>query len=346
MRKFARPALAGACLLGGLFGVVGVVGVAVAVDLWNTGLSRYVLFNAAGGIGTPTYLGFSSGLVGPTLPQRWLAQPFELSADATVTVVQAYGFIPAANEYDDVVVKIWSRPADDGAGNPVTPTIAGGNLLHDITVAPAPALIDFLTPDDGVNDPNDPDYTLRVPVNVCLPAGRYYATVHAGTPTSPNTTSNFAWFANAPACPQGTAFIDTTGLPGTVVPPPWPYMWRSATHPPGYALYQLRTDAQAGAPSYYQDPLFPHDGDPGTCADNPDNEDLYVAGLRIEGTVAPCGGGCTGDIDGDGDTDLSDLATLLANFGSIGPGLPGDLDGDGDVDLSDLALILANFGCS
>ena len=53
-----------------------------------------------------------------------------------------------------------------------------------------------------------------------------------------------------------------------------------------------------------------------------------------------------GDVDGDGDVDLSDLATLLANFG-VASGATrsmGDLDGDGDVDLSDLATLLANFG--
>jgi hypothetical protein len=53
-----------------------------------------------------------------------------------------------------------------------------------------------------------------------------------------------------------------------------------------------------------------------------------------------------GDLDGDGDVDLSDLAQLLANYG-ITEGATyedGDLDGDGDVDLSDLAGLLANYG--
>ncbi len=62
---------------------------------------------------------------------------------------------------------------------------------------------------------------------------------------------------------------------------------------------------------------------------------------------------CPGDIDGDGDTDLSDLAELLASYGKC----PGD-DGynpacnlyendppDGCVDLSDLGLLLADYGC-
>ncbi len=54
---------------------------------------------------------------------------------------------------------------------------------------------------------------------------------------------------------------------------------------------------------------------------------------------------CPGDIDSDGDTDLSDLGVVLANFGLTGQDPDdGDTDGDGDVDLSDLGVVLANFG--
>jgi len=55
-----------------------------------------------------------------------------------------------------------------------------------------------------------------------------------------------------------------------------------------------------------------------------------------------------GDTDGDGDVDLTDLAVVLAAFGSCA-GDPGynpnaDFDGSGCVDLTDLALLLANYG--
>jgi len=58
---------------------------------------------------------------------------------------------------------------------------------------------------------------------------------------------------------------------------------------------------------------------------------------------------CVGDIDGDDDTDLSDLAALLGSYNKS-PGDPGwepnaDFDGDGDVDLGDLAHLLGDYGC-
>ena len=61
------------------------------------------------------------------------------------------------------------------------------------------------------------------------------------------------------------------------------------------------------------------------------------------------GSGCAGDVDGDGDTDLSDLATLLAVYGTT-TGDPtyipeADFNGDGVVDLNDLAYLLSGYGC-
>jgi hypothetical protein len=67
---------------------------------------------------------------------------------------------------------------------------------------------------------------------------------------------------------------------------------------------------------------------------------------RIIQIVAGPGCGCEGDINADGNVDLSDLAILLSHFGiQIGAGPEdGDGDADGDVDLNDLSLLLARFG--
>ncbi|MCK4872660.1 MAG: hypothetical protein KAS72_08035 [Phycisphaerales bacterium] len=52
--------------------------------------------------------------------------------------------------------------------------------------------------------------------------------------------------------------------------------------------------------------------------------------------------GCVGDLDGDGDTDQSDLGILLAAYNINSDG---DLDGDGDTDQSDLGILLADYNC-
>jgi hypothetical protein len=55
---------------------------------------------------------------------------------------------------------------------------------------------------------------------------------------------------------------------------------------------------------------------------------------------------CFGDLDGDSDIDLADLAQLLGNYGTPSGGVyeDGDLDADGDVDLADLAALLGVYG--
>ena len=59
----------------------------------------------------------------------------------------------------------------------------------------------------------------------------------------------------------------------------------------------------------------------------------------------PAAGPCPGDFDGNRQVNLSDLATLLANYGQrSGDACNGDMDDDGDVDLSDLAALLAVYG--
>jgi hypothetical protein len=64
--------------------------------------------------------------------------------------------------------------------------------------------------------------------------------------------------------------------------------------------------------------------------------------------VAPFSAGRTGDVNGDGQVDLSDLALLLASFGlcngESGFVADADFDDSGCVELSDLATLLASFG--
>jgi len=57
---------------------------------------------------------------------------------------------------------------------------------------------------------------------------------------------------------------------------------------------------------------------------------------------------CPGDLNGDGEIDLSDLSIVLSNYGTLSGAGPedGDLDGNGTVDLADLAIFLPLFGTS
>lgn len=55
---------------------------------------------------------------------------------------------------------------------------------------------------------------------------------------------------------------------------------------------------------------------------------------------------CPGDLNGDGEVELHDLAELIGNYGIMSGAIyeQGDLDGDGDVDLDDLAELLGLYG--
>lgn len=73
------------------------------------------------------------------------------------------------------------------------------------------------------------------------------------------------------------------------------------------------------------------------------DEVLALGGPRAAGIPRPPAG-CSGDLDGDNDRDISDLAILLSQFGSTGGTFSADVDDDGDVDISDLAIVLSVFG--
>ncbi len=111
----------------------------------------------------------------------------------------------------------------------------------------------------------------------------------------------------------------------------------------------LALDLQSGK-VYWTEPDF--DNDTGTInRANLDGSDvellpiegIFPAGIAILSDAEPT---CPGDLDGDNDVDLADLAELLGGYG-ITEGATyedGDLDGDGDVDLADLADLLGLYG--
>jgi beta-glucanase (GH16 family) len=55
---------------------------------------------------------------------------------------------------------------------------------------------------------------------------------------------------------------------------------------------------------------------------------------------------CTGDVNGDGTTNVSDFTILAGNFGaSVTPNTSGDLNGDGVVNAADFTILAGAFGC-
>jgi hypothetical protein len=96
---------------------------------------------------------------------------------------------------------------------------------------------------------------------------------------------------------------------------------------------------------------------PSTYALYPWHDALYVGGsYNLAGGEFPCGciaawgcPACPGDVDGDGDTDHSDLGALLAAWctqeGDPNWNPDADLDGDGHVGHGDLGILLADWGC-
>ena len=79
---------------------------------------------------------------------------------------------------------------------------------------------------------------------------------------------------------------------------------------------------------------------------------LVTGSDELDQGVVPCWAGgevvCAGDVDGDLDIDLNDLAAMLAAFGTCDGDADynpnADFDNDQCVGLSDLATLLAAFG--
>jgi hypothetical protein len=102
-------------------------------------------------------------------------------------------------------------------------------------------------------------------------------------------------------------------------------------------VFDISAIADGQATVYVRWGMGPTDG--GTTYPGWNIDDVALWGLD---TSEPC----EGDLDGDGDVDLTDLSQLLANYGMTSGAAyeDGDLDGDGDVDLTDLSQLLAVYG--
>jgi len=128
---------------------------------------------------------------------------------------------------------------------------------------------------------------------------------------------------------NGQADLSDFEIPGTVV---GVETWQQDTGPL-YFSFDVTAEVQA---------LLDAGGEFVGLKVDPTSDNSFPSILDAAGVLSiEAQGGIPGDLDGDGDVDLNDLAILLASYG-IDAG--GDIDGDGDTDLSDLAILLSHYG--
>ncbi len=289
--------------VGGFQGATGsgelVVGFSPVQTLWDTGPPRQVIFN-----GNLTYLGFSAGNLSDTLPERRAAVPFTVPAlppglgvsEWHITEIQVDYFIPTGFEQLHYIV--WQRTGQDAPQQGVDEVVEA-----------------FIPAPPGFNDPEVPgaeDWLHFIPVDFNLAPGDYYLTIYGHNTDGSN--SNAAWLTNAD---DGLSLKDGNGIP---------FMWRAATFPPGFAVYQLTPAVLS-----QQEGLDPND--------------VYNLSFTVRGE--PVGGlPCLADIDGSGDVGVKDLLFLLGAWGDCpakGPCLA-DFDDSGDVGVKDLLFLLGAWG--
>jgi hypothetical protein len=346
--------------------------------VWDTGAPKTVIFN-----NQEVYLGYVSGNVSATLPQRWSAIPFSIPAGgARISQVDANWFIVAGSEGAHVRYIIWRRT---GLARPVD-----GDQVAQGILGPYAA---------GVDDPRIPgieNWLHRYSnLDIFLPAGDYYLTIYSDGIGAGNTGgfSALAWLTGADLQPSEVE---------------QDFMWRSRLFPdPGFEVFAPTTiQPKAG-----QDPkdrwncafvlygklavvrgnltLGDYGADPSLVpvsvrlrkdggseetrtiyTDRNGNYFLYVEPgtyevsfkashwLRVNLTGVTLGVAeeltgqdvtlTNGDIDGDNEVTLFDFGRLVAAFGSM-PGdsnwnPDADLDGDAEVTLFDFGILVRNFG--
>ena len=236
----------------------------------------------------------------------------------------------------------------------------------------------------GIFDQTDPGVVVTFAFDGNAPGGLFTSTIDMDAAFGPNTPFNaygnglmLTDFANgfaldgggvAPACGVGNAFAG--GVPGDpnncVTPQDWVTVGAVDNLAGDFWLFANDTQGNSGGPPF--DPNFgipDADGDPNTLS----YTDVLNNGLLVNVNFGLSfdhpwrfyveqSDGCTvgpecevpggdADFDDDFDVDLTDLASLLANFGSAAAAHgDGDSDFDGDVDLTDLANVLSRFGAT
>ena len=287
--------------------------------VYTTGVHEPICPPGGGGA---VNLGLSSGAIGATAPQRWLAAPFVVS-DPTgsptawnVTTLVPEGFQPAGTVNERMNWILWSRSGTN-APNYATNQIASGSVVYGELGANGESYID---------------------VDLDINPGTYYLTVFAsavGNPCRPSdgqgVLSNYAWFVGAP---NGLAFNNGTS---------W-YQWRGSVFPgsgPADEVLIAGTtntcEGGTGAGFVFYNAL---NGQYVNCTSQQIDQTVYAPAFTIFGAPIGVAAPCPTDLNGDGVTSSADLTILLNGWGSASP----DLNGDGVVTSADLTVLLNGWG--
>lgn len=274
--------------------------------------------------GAATNLGLSSGAIGATLPQRWLAAPFVVndpdgsgpSTKWRVTTLVPEGFQPGGTLNERMNWILWSRSGTT-APNYATNQIASGSVVYGALGGNGEAYIDV-------------DFELN--------PGTYYLTVFAsafGNPCRANdgqtVYSNFAWFVGAP---NGLAFNNGTT---------W-YQWRSAVQPgsgPADEVVVVNTTNPCEGGTAAGFTLYNGlNGAYVNCTSQQIDQTVYSPAFTIFGAPVVVANPCPADLNNDGVVGPADLSVLLNGWGGTTP----DLSGDGQVGAADLSIMLNAWG--
>jgi hypothetical protein len=249
--------------------------------IYNTGNTEAVNFDSTNsGNYVLTNLGWSSGNLNATNPQRWAAQALTVNSPGagliwSITAIHGYGFSPAGVQNDTLDFVIWER---NGVANPNGEAqVASGSV-------PFPPPFDIIG--GGANEDHEIDLSGN-PFD--LETGDYWLTIYADGATAPTPPANFAWFTNA-----------QSGIPNLDPVTGTPRMWRSSIQPaPGFVVYTLpATTLQQQA---------------GFDPNNVYNSGFRILGVKSDAPFDPCQ---EWDFDGNGCINGADLGVLLAAWGA------------------------------
>lgn len=284
-------------------------------DAGRTGYDETSMFILTGDL-TGTYT-FTTDFSGPFTP----GSPVDLTWTHTFPFLEATGFVAYLEA--DAVVRSW------GGGTLSHGNMGRLNFLADHSTDFARVRVAVYASVNRIKEFYSPAFTIR-------PDARISDAPPQITLTGPIEGSSFAGGSTVPL--SWTASDDEALRDFTIL----------GSYDGGRAYHAIATDLPPAATSYlWRLPASTGIADVRVRVVARDVR-FQTTSQEVQIHIGAGDGALPGDVDSDGDVDLSDLATLLSSFGSCSGDAAynpaADFDADGCVDLADLATLLSVFG--